>query len=189
MYLIYVIGCIFTIINWWYLVDRMSDHAGGVELEGWIRFGLLTPISSFICSPLSLRLFIPLPTITNLSSLPTRFPFAYLHSFIAGLFVGALAPQHQWNTPLNIYRSHEQNFHIRPYPLENSGSRPLSHRQASEGQTSSWVGDHQRIPGVVCSFFLCSFGGSYQEIGGVQVWGLFVCFWLVLVWHSCVTCL
>ena len=42
------------------------------------------------------------------------------------------------------------NFHIRPYPLENSGSRPLSHRQASEGQTSSWVGDDQRIPGVVC---------------------------------------
>ncbi|KAI0199525.1 hypothetical protein F4808DRAFT_214007 [Astrocystis sublimbata] len=25
------------------------------------------------------------------------------------------------------------NCHVRPYPLENSGSRPLSHRQASEG--------------------------------------------------------
>ena len=46
------------------------------------------------------------------------------------------------------------NFHIRPYPLENSGSRPLSHRQASEGQTSSWVGDDQRIPGVVCFLHL-----------------------------------
>jgi hypothetical protein len=44
--------------------------------------------------------------------------------------------------------------HIRPYPLENTGSRPLSQRQASEGLISSWVGDDQRIPAVVCLFFL-----------------------------------
>src|SRR6476620_11812455 len=45
------------------------------------------------------------------------------------------------------------NFkYIRPYPLENTGSRPLSHSQASEGWISSWVGDDQRIPGVVCIF-------------------------------------
>ena len=50
-----------------------------------------------------------------------------------------------------------KNYHIRPYPLENSGSRPLSHRQTSEGQTSSWVGDDQRIPGVVCFCFLGCF--------------------------------
>ena len=54
---------------------------------------------------------------------------------------------------VNAY-STTTNFHIRPYPLENSGSRPLSHRQASEGQTSSWVGDDQRIPGVVCFLHL-----------------------------------
>ena len=40
--------------------------------------------------------------------------------------------------------------HIRSYPLENSGSRLLSHRQASEGRISSWLGDDQRIPAVVC---------------------------------------
>jgi hypothetical protein len=47
------------------------------------------------------------------------------------------------------------SYHIRPYPLENTGSRPLSHRQANEGRSSSWVGDDQRMPGVVC--FCCSF--------------------------------
>src|SRR3569833_1161709 len=44
--------------------------------------------------------------------------------------------------------------HERPYPLENTGSRPLSPSQTSEGWISSWVGDAQRIPGVVrLSFF------------------------------------
>ena len=42
------------------------------------------------------------------------------------------------------------NSHIRPYPCESTGSRPLSPRQTHESQISSWVGDDQRIPGVVC---------------------------------------
>ena len=45
--------------------------------------------------------------------------------------------------------------HIRPKLVENTGSRPLSHSQAAKRWISSWVGDDQRIPGVVCSF--CSF--------------------------------
>jgi hypothetical protein len=45
-------------------------------------------------------------------------------------------------------------LYIRPKPLENTGSRPLSLSQAEERRTSSWVGDDQRIPGVVCLFFL-----------------------------------
>ena len=43
--------------------------------------------------------------------------------------------------------------HIRPYLVENTGSRPLSHSQAAKGLISSWVGDDQRIPAVVCVFF------------------------------------
>ena len=43
-----------------------------------------------------------------------------------------------------------KHCHIRPQAPENSGSRLLSPRQASERQTSSWVGDDQRIPDVVC---------------------------------------
>jgi hypothetical protein len=46
-----------------------------------------------------------------------------------------------------------RNCHIRPKPLENTGSRPLSLSQAKERRTSSWVGDDQRIPGVVCFYF------------------------------------
>ena len=46
-------------------------------------------------------------------------------------------------------------WHIRPYSLEYSGSRLLPVRQTSEGQISSWVGDDQRTPAVVC--FLLSF--------------------------------
>jgi hypothetical protein len=42
--------------------------------------------------------------------------------------------------------------YIRPKPSENTGSRPLSLSQAEERRTSSWVGDDQRIPGVVCLF-------------------------------------
>ncbi|QBZ59209.1 hypothetical protein PoMZ_04170 [Pyricularia oryzae] len=40
--------------------------------------------------------------------------------------------------------------HIRPYPLEYTGSRPLSPSQTSEGRTSTQVGDHWGILGVVC---------------------------------------
>ena len=46
-------------------------------------------------------------------------------------------------------------YHIRPYPVENTGSHPLSQSQAAEGLISSWVGDDQRIPAVVCVFFCC----------------------------------
>ncbi|KAI7912789.1 hypothetical protein M0657_010307 [Pyricularia oryzae] len=38
--------------------------------------------------------------------------------------------------------------HIRPYPLEYTGSRPLSPSQTSEGRTSTQVGDHWGILGV-----------------------------------------
>ncbi|KAM5521124.1 hypothetical protein FOXYSP1_15014 [Fusarium oxysporum f. sp. phaseoli] len=40
--------------------------------------------------------------------------------------------------------------YIRPKLVENTGSRPLSHSQAAKRWISSWVGDDQRIPGVVC---------------------------------------
>jgi hypothetical protein len=69
--------------------------------------------------------------------------------------------------------------YIRPYPLENSGSRPLSHRQASEGQTSSWVGDDQRIPGVVCFCFLHSnFFGWWRCCGTLSKSNVFSGCWL-----------
>jgi hypothetical protein len=44
-------------------------------------------------------------------------------------------------------------YHIRSQTEENWASRPLCHTQASDRQVSSWVGDHQRIPAVVC--FCC----------------------------------
>ena len=44
--------------------------------------------------------------------------------------------------------------HIRPYPVENWASRPICLTQATVGQISSWVGDDQRIPAVVCFSFL-----------------------------------
>jgi hypothetical protein len=40
--------------------------------------------------------------------------------------------------------------HIRPQTVENWASRPLCHTQATDRQISSWVGDDQRIPAVVC---------------------------------------
>ena len=49
-------------------------------------------------------------------------------------------------------------------PWENSGSRPLSHRQASDRQTSSWVGDDQRIPGVVCPCYTIPRGATGQRV-------------------------
>ena len=69
---------------------------------------------------------------------------------VRGRFPPCSASPHSY--PMSPYscESTMPHCHIRPYPLENSGSRLLSHRQASEGQTSSWVGDDQRIPGVVC---------------------------------------
>ena len=56
------------------------------------------------------------------------------------------------------YKHHTKyHHHMRPYPVENTGSRPLSHSQAAEGWISSWVGDDQRIPGVVCFLRFFSF--------------------------------
>jgi hypothetical protein len=52
--------------------------------------------------------------------------------------------------PKDINPESASNFHIRPYLPENTGSRPLSHSQAGKGRISSWVGDDQRIPAVVC---------------------------------------
>ncbi|TLD12218.1 uncharacterized protein PgNI_03259 [Pyricularia grisea] len=52
------------------------------------------------------------------------------------------------------------SFHIRPYPLEYTGSRPLSPSQTSEGRTSTQVGDHWGILGVVCFAFLLIFCSS-----------------------------
>jgi hypothetical protein len=57
-------------------------------------------------------------------------------------------------SPSRIDSSAGRLKHIRPYLLENTGSRPLSHSQAGKGQISSWVGDDQRIPAVVCFVFL-----------------------------------
>jgi hypothetical protein len=41
---------------------------------------------------------------------------------------------------------------IRPKLAENTGSRPLAQSQAAKRRISSWVGDDQRIPSVVCFF-------------------------------------
>ena len=43
--------------------------------------------------------------------------------------------------------------YIRPKLVENTGSRLLSQSQATKRWISSWVGDDQRMPGVVCSVF------------------------------------
>ena len=42
--------------------------------------------------------------------------------------------------------------YIRPQGVENRASRPLSCTQATRREVSSWVGDYQRIPSVVCIF-------------------------------------
>uniref|UniRef100_L7JIX9 Uncharacterized protein n=1 Tax=Pyricularia oryzae (strain P131) TaxID=1143193 RepID=L7JIX9_PYRO1 len=61
-------------------------------------------------------------------------------------------------TPLNhsvFHAGQHQTYlarsfhHIRPYPLEYTGSRPLSPSQTSEGRTSTQVGDHWGILGVL----------------------------------------
>ena len=52
---------------------------------------------------------------------------------------------------LRLYRANQYNYcHIQPQTEENWASRPLCHTQASDRQISSWLGDHQRIPAVVC---------------------------------------
>lgn len=43
--------------------------------------------------------------------------------------------------------------YIRPQGEENRASRPLSRTQASRRLVSSMVGDHMRIPAVVCFFY------------------------------------
>ena len=54
--------------------------------------------------------------------------------------------------------------HIRPQTGENWASRPLCHTQAPDRWISSWVGDHQRIPTVVCFCFI--FAGRHYFLGG-----------------------
>jgi hypothetical protein len=41
---------------------------------------------------------------------------------------------------------------LRPYPGENTASRPISHSQAPESLVSIVVGDHTRILGTVILF-------------------------------------
>jgi hypothetical protein len=101
-----------------------------------------------------------LPTMFGYQPPPST-PFcpnstSYLHK---GLIVqgnwpktGSDSSRHQ---PPHLGRSQTANLsapdnHIRPYPRESTGSRPLSPSQTRESQISSWVGDDQRIPGVVC---------------------------------------
>ena len=61
---------------------------------------------------------------------------------------------------VNLFRA--QGFNIRPYLLEYTGSRLLSPSQASKSSSSSWVGDDQRMPGVVCFFFLVLVFAGYR---------------------------
>ena len=42
---------------------------------------------------------------------------------------------------------------LRPYPGENTASRPISHSQAPESLVSIVVGDHTRILGAVIFLF------------------------------------
>ena len=53
---------------------------------------------------------------------------------------------------LTDYPKYPDEEHIRPQTEENMVSRPLCLNQASDRSVSSWVGDHQRIPVVVCFF-------------------------------------
>jgi hypothetical protein len=45
---------------------------------------------------------------------------------------------------------------LRPYPGENTASRPISHSQAPESLVSIVVGDHTRILGAAILFFFAS---------------------------------
>ncbi|KAM5513947.1 hypothetical protein FOXYSP1_04914 [Fusarium oxysporum f. sp. phaseoli] len=58
---------------------------------------------------------------------------------------------------IDIYYCFSFLCHIRPKLVENTGSRPLSHSQAAKRWISSWVGDDQRIPGVVCFLLILLF--------------------------------
>ena len=123
-------------------------------------FGASSSSSAGACSPQppTLPLSVRAQQATECAyHLPGRFsplsPHLLRHLTALHLTKPRLLPKSS-QSPLTQYPT--LNFHIRPYPLENSGSRPLSHRQASEGQTSSWVGDDQRIPGVVCLFAVLS---------------------------------
>jgi hypothetical protein len=90
---------------------------------------------------------------------------------VAGESRGAFGSGRQNTTP-----DATTNNHIRPYPLKNSRSRPLSYRQASEGPTSSWVADDQRIPGAVCfcPFFASSLAPSRGSRGAEPLFALHV---------------
>ena len=50
------------------------------------------------------------------------------------------------NTPTTI------RARLRPYPGENTASRPISHSQAPESPVSIVVGDHTRILGAAIFF-------------------------------------
>jgi hypothetical protein len=50
----------------------------------------------------------------------------------------------------------------------NWASRPLCHTQALDRQISSWVGDHQRIPAVVC---FCIFWLAFSVRGEILFGG------------------
>jgi hypothetical protein len=45
---------------------------------------------------------------------------------------------------------------LRPYPGENTASRPISHSQAPESPVSIVVGDHTRILGAAIIFLFIS---------------------------------
>jgi hypothetical protein len=54
---------------------------------------------------------------------------------------------------------------LRPYPGENTASRPISHSQAPESPVSIVVGDHTRILGAAITFLLfCSFSNGMVPI-------------------------
>ncbi|RAH43927.1 hypothetical protein BO95DRAFT_192366 [Aspergillus brunneoviolaceus CBS 621.78] len=61
-------------------------------------------------------------------------------------------PQGQFDITVYKNDTHAYSYHIRPQGVENRASRPLSRTQATRREVSSWVGDHQRIPSVVCFF-------------------------------------
>ncbi|KAI7925747.1 hypothetical protein M0657_004062 [Pyricularia oryzae] len=63
--------------------------------------------------------------------------------------------------------------HIRPYPLEYTGSRPLSPSQTSEGRTSTQVGDHWGILGVVC-FWVSFLALNFSPFFGSRIFTIFV---------------
>ena len=57
------------------------------------------------------------------------------------------------STPLYLTHISFTVSHIRPYPEGSTGSRQIPPSESSEGPISSWVGDDQRIPAVVCTLF------------------------------------